>query len=146
MNITVSAAFAAAVALLVSAPALAEAAPAAPVTITLNFATAAPTGKVMVALFNSQAAYGGGAPVAVAAVDVAAGEHSATFADLPAGDYAAKMYHDVDGDGRMNTNPFGLPTEPYAFSNNAVGNMGPAGWDRAHFAASGAVTQTINLR
>ena len=27
----------------------------------------------------------------------------------------------------------------YAFSNNAVGNMGPAGWDRARFSVSGAI-------
>jgi len=67
------------------------------------------------------------------------------FEDLPAGDYAMKAFHDVDGDGRMATNPFGMPTEPFAFSNNAVGNMGPAGWDRAHFSAAGSVAQTINL-
>lgn len=134
---------AAALALLVSTPALAE---TARTTITLDFDTAAPTGKVMVALYDSEAAYSGGAPVAHAMVDVAAGEHSAVFPDLPAGDYAAKTFHDVDGDGKMNTNPFGMPTEPFAFSNNARGNMGPARWDAAHFAASGAVEQTITLR
>ena len=134
---------AAALALLVSAPAFAE---TAKTTITLDFDTAASTGKVMVALYDSVAAYSGGAPVAHAMVDVAAGEHSAVFADLPAGDYAAKTFHDVDGDGKMNTNPFGMPTEPFAFSNNARGNMGPARWDAAHFAASGAVEQTITLR
>lgn len=144
MNVTVSAAFAA-LALMVSAPAFAEV-PAAATTITLDFDTAAPTGKVMVALYDSEAAYSGGAPVASAMVDVAAGQHSAVFADLPAGDYAAKTFHDVDGDGKMNTNPFGMPTEPFAFSNNAHGNMGPARWDVAHFAASGLVEQTIALR
>ena len=150
MNTTVSAVVAA-FALMVSAPALAETTPAAAAAsgttaITLNFDTAAPTGKVMVALYDSEAAYSGGAPVAQAMVDVAAGQHSATFADLPAGDYAAKTFHDVDGDGKMNTNPFGMPTEPFAFSNNAHGNMGPARWDAAHFAASGAVAQTIALK
>ena len=133
----------AAAALLVSAPAFAE---TAPTTITLDFDTAATTGKVMVVLYDSEAAYSGGAPVAQAMVDVGAGQHSATFADLPAGDYAAKSFHDVDGDGKMNTNPFGMPTEPFAFSNNARGNMGPARWDAARFTASGPVTQTITLR
>ena len=70
----------------------------------------------------------------------------ATFENLPAGDYAVKAFHDVDGDGEMDTNPFGMPTEPYAFSNNAVGNMGPARWDRARFAVSGETTQTISIR
>ena len=83
----------------------------------------------------------------VAAVTVAAsGAVVATFENLPAGDYAVKAFHDVDGDGEMDTNPFGMPTEPYAFSNNAVGNMGPARWDRARFAVSGETTQTISIR
>lgn len=141
MKIIASAA--AVIALLVAAPALAQ---SGKTTITLDFDTAAPTGQVMVALYNSEAAYSGGAPVAHAMVNVAAGEHAAVFADLPAGDYAAKTFHDVDGDGKMNTNPFGMPTEPFAFSNNAHGNMGPAGWGAAHFTASGPVEQTITLR
>ena len=69
-----------------------------------------------------------------------------TFEGLPAGDYGVKAFHDVNGNGRMDTNPFGMPIEPYAFSNNAVGNMGPAGWDRAKFAVSGATAQTISIR
>ncbi len=52
----------------------------------------------------------------------------------------------MNGDGEMNTNPFGMPTEPFGFSNNAVGNMGPASWARAHFAVSGETRQTITLR
>ena len=134
---------AAVIALLVAAPAFAE---ASKTTITLDFDIAASTGQVMVALYNSEATYSGGAPVASAIVDVAGGHHSAVFTDLPAGDYAAKTFHDVDGNGKMNTNPFGMPTEPFAFSNNARGNMGPARWDAAHFNASGAVEQTISLR
>ena len=68
------------------------------------------------------------------------------FDGLPDGDYAVRAFHDLNGDGKMNTNPFGMPTEPYAFSNNAVGNMGPASWDRAKFAAAGATAQTIDLK
>jgi uncharacterized protein (DUF2141 family) len=114
--------------------------------ITLTFDTAASTGTVMVSLFGSEAAYGGhGAPVGQAMVNVAAGQHTATFT-VPAGEYAVKSFHDVDGDGKMNTNPFGMPTEPYAFSNNARGNMGPATWSQTHFTASGATAQTISLK
>ncbi|MBU1384457.1 MAG: DUF2141 domain-containing protein [Alphaproteobacteria bacterium] len=115
--------------------------------VSLTFETGARTGAVMVVLYDSEAAYsGGGQPVAQMMLDVAAGEHTATFEGLPAGDYAARSFHDVNGDGEMNTNPFGLPVEPYAFSNNAVGNMGPASWERARFTVSGATAQTIVLR
>lgn len=140
-------ALAAALALL-AAPALAQSATSAapPARITLTFDVGAETGAVMVALYDSETAYAGGRPVRTARVDVAAGERTATFEGLPAGDYGMKSFHDVDGDGTMDTNPFGMPTEPYAFSNNAVGNMGPANWDRAKFAASGDTAQTIRIR
>lgn len=114
--------------------------------VTLTFETGADTGTVMVALFDSPEAYASGRHAAQRMLDVAAGEKAVTFDGLPAGDYAAKAFHDVDGNGAMNTNPFGIPTEPYAFSNNAVGNMGPASWERAHFTVSGPTAQTIRLR
>ena len=131
------------VAAFVAAPVSAASAEAS---LSLKVETSAPTGKVLISLFNSDTSYSGGAPVAHAMIDVSAGETEAVFADLPAGDYAAKMFHDLDGDGRMNTNPFGMPTEPYAFTNNAHGHMGPATWEQTHVAVSGQVTQTINLR
>ena len=138
---TVTAALAA-LTLAAAAPALAV----EPSRLTLTFETGAPTGAVMVALYDSEAAWSDGAPVRSARLDVAAGQRTATFDDLPAGDYGMKAYHDVNGDGTMNTNPFGMPTEPYAFSNNAVGNMGPARWDRARFAVPGTTAQTIVIR
>jgi uncharacterized protein (DUF2141 family) len=122
-------------------------APAFAADLTLNFPTAAPQGQIMVAVFNSEANYGGdGQPAQVAMVDAAGGQKSVTFEGLPDGDYAVRAFHDLNGDGKMNVNPFGMPTEPYAFSNNAVGNMGPASWDRAKFAAAGAVVQSIDLK
>lgn len=117
-----------------------------PVRLVLTFEPGARTGAVMVSLFDSEAAYsGGGAPIRRARIDIAAGERSAIFADLPAGTYAAKAFHDVNGDGRMNSNPFGLPTEPIAFSNNAPANMGPPAWERARLAVAAATTQTITF-
>lgn len=71
---------------------------------------------------------------------------TATF-DLPPGQYGIKMFHDVDGDGKMGTNPFGMPTEPFAFSNSAPAQFGPAKWDAAKFdvaAPSTAHTITFN--
>lgn len=113
--------------------------------VTLTFETGARTGKVMVALYDSEAAYQSGRPVAAREVD-ASGSVVAVFDHLPAGDYAMRAFHDVNGDGQMNTNPFGMPVEPYAFSNNAVGNMGPASWERARFSVSGDTAQTISIR
>ena len=140
---------AAAALLLTAAPALAQ---SADNKVVLTFETGARTGMVMVALYDTARAFNGegtdaDANRAVARTTISAsGRVVATFDNLPAGDYAVKAFHDVNGDGEMNTNPFGMPTEPYAFSNNAVGNMGPARWDRAHFAVSGETAQTISIR
>lgn len=114
--------------------------------LTLNVETAAQTGTVQVALYNSEQSYEGGAPVRVVQLDVAKGEHQAVFEGLDAGAYGIKAFHDVNGNGKMDTNPFGMPVEPYAFSNNAVGNMGPAKWDRAHFDVTGHTAHSMNLR
>lgn len=133
---------AAAALFLSAAPAAAQSADSR---VVLTFETGARTGAVMVALYDSEAAYERGPAVARIAIP-ASGRVVATFDGLPAGDYAVKAFHDVNGDGEMNTNPFGMPTEPYAFSNNAVGNMGPARWDRAHFAVADETTQTISIR
>lgn len=131
--------------LLVAGPASAR--PADDSRVVLTFETGVRTGRVMIALFDSAAAFDGdsGRPVAATAVS-ASGPVVAVFENLPAGDYAVKAFHDVNGDGEMNTNPFGMPVEPYAFSNNAVGNMGPARWDRARFTVSGETAQTISIR
>ena len=123
------------------------AAPAFAADLTVSFPDAAHQGQIMVAVFDSAAAYGDqGGPAKVALLDAAAGETHVTFDGLPDGDYAVRAFHDLNGDGKMNTNPFGMPVEPFAFSNNAVGNMGPASWERAKFAAAGATTQSIDLK
>ena len=131
--------------LLTAAPAFAQ---SADNKVVLTFETGARTGMVMVALYDSASAFDGGSarPVAATAVSASGSRVVATFENLPAGDYAVKAFHDVNGDGEMNTNPFGMPVEPYAFSNNAVGNMGPARWSAAHFAVSGETAQTISIR
>ncbi|WP_333610643.1 DUF2141 domain-containing protein [Brevundimonas bullata] len=134
--------FAVAALLAFAAPAFAQ---SADNRLTLTFETGAGTGAIMVALYDSEAAYEGGQPARATQVDVAAGQHEAVF-DLPAGAYGMKAFHDVNGNGKMDVNPFGMPTEPFAFSNNAVGNMGPAKWDRARFEVSGATAQTIRIR
>ncbi len=95
------------------------------------------TGNIMMAMFDSELAYNGkGAPVRVSMVAANSAEVKTTVEDLPAGKYAVKLFHDVDGDGKMRTNPFGIPIEPFAFSNNAVGNMGEASWSDASFEVS----------
>lgn len=105
-----------------------------------------PQGAVMVQLFNSADGYRNGQAVGANRVAVNADRAELRFADLAPGQYAFRLFHDLNGDGRMNTNPFGIPTEPFAFSNNARGSFGPAAWEQAVFTVNaGENVQQISL-
>jgi len=135
--------------IILSLLALGSALPAMGTTLTVNFTiTDAPTGQIMLSLYDSEAAHdGGGKPVALAAAAVQDGRAVASFPGLAPGRYAIKAFHDVDGDGRMGMTPFGMPTEPFAFSNNAPAVGGPAPWRASSFDISGdAATTAITIR
>ena len=102
-------------------------------------------GTINLGVFD-EAGYETGKAVNGATVTVDAATETVTIEGLAPGFYGIKLYHDVDGNGEMNTNPFGMPTEPFAFSNNAKGRFGPAKWDAAKFevTAEGGV-QVISL-
>ncbi len=68
-----------------------------------------------------------------------------TLHDLPAGDYAVKLFHDANDNGEMDSNLLGLPQEGYGFSNNA-GNFGPASFSEAKVELNGNIQITIRLR
>jgi uncharacterized protein (DUF2141 family) len=121
----------------------ADAQEAGEVSVTFSGITA-PKGALMIGLYDNEAAFAGGQPVGGYRLAVDGSTVSQSIKGLKPGRYAIKVFHDVDGDGRMNTNAFGIPTEPYAASNNAPSTMGPPKWADAVFevGADGAV-QTI---
>ena len=53
------------------------------------------------------------------------------FPDVLPGDYAVAAFHDADGNGALNTNVLGQPTEGYGFSNGARSLMGPPSFEAA---------------
>lgn len=67
------------------------------------------------------------------------------FDDLPEGEYAYTLLHDLNGNGRMDFNLIGIPTEAYAFSNNA-GRFGAPKFEEARFTLAGDMQQRISLR
>ena len=71
--------------------------------------------------------------VANAAAPAATDTVVVVFRGLPAGTYAVAAFHDANGDGELNANFVGMPTEGYGFSNDARGFMGPPAFDEAAF-------------
>ena len=70
------------------------------------------------------------------------------FDEIPIGEYAAAVFHDLDNNGKLRTNFLGLPREPIGFSRDARIRMGPPSYDDAVFRvnADETVTLTIILR
>lgn len=69
------------------------------------------------------------------------------MAGLAAGDYAIAIYHDRNGNQKLDSNLLGIPKEPYGFSGSARNLAGPATWQQARFslpAEGGAVTVQLS--
>lgn len=64
--------------------------------------------------------------------------------DLPPGIYAVSCFHDVNGNGKLDTNWLGIPTEPYGFSNNARPKFRAPNWDEAQIYWNGS--DAVNIR
>jgi uncharacterized protein (DUF2141 family) len=83
------------------------------------------TGQARVAVFNQRQGFPDGESDAfrrtVAAIE--GGRVQVRFDDLPYGEYAVSMYHDENGDQKLNKKIFGIPTEGYGVSNNVVHGM-----------------------
>jgi len=103
-------------------------------------------GQVMVAVYDRAEGFLE-RPMRAAMVAAQAGKVQLVISDLPAGDYAVTVFQDKNDNGTLDTNPVGMPIEPYGFSNDAAGHYGPPSFEQArvHLAESGSRT-TINLR
>jgi uncharacterized protein (DUF2141 family) len=103
-------------------------------------------GNIQVALYNSAGTFmksAAGSGKTAAAKDA----NTVVLKDLPEGEYAFALFHDANANDKLDKNAFGIPTEDYAFSNNALGKMGPPTYEAARFTlpAAGA-TMRVSLR
>ena len=94
----------------------------------------ASTGQAIASLFSSADNYLS-EPVVKQLMPINdAGEALFVFSGLEAGEYAVSVVYDKDGDGKLNTGFFGIPSEPVGFSNNAKATFGPPSFHDASFA------------
>ena len=64
---------------------------------------------------------------------------------VPPGRYAAQLFHDENGNDKMDRGLFGIPKEGFAFSRDAPIRMSPPKWAEAEFGFAGAA-QTIQVK
>lgn len=55
------------------------------------------------------------------------------ISDLPSGTYAISIFHDRNGNKKLDTNFMGIPKEPVAFSNATMKTFGPPGFKECSF-------------
>lgn len=92
------------------------------------------TGDVKIALANSEANYTSKSPsFRGTSATIEGDKATAVFANLPYGEYAVRVYHDANGNDKLDMNFMGVPKEPYGFSNNVRGKFGPAEWKQVKF-------------
>ncbi|HEY3278050.1 MAG TPA: DUF2141 domain-containing protein [Syntrophorhabdaceae bacterium] len=91
-------------------------------------------GDAKISIFNSKESFAAGDTGFRAAVlPIKGGKAEWVLSGLPYGTYAIKIYHDENGNGKLDKNSFGMPKEKYGFSNNARGSFGPPGYDQVAF-------------
>ncbi|HEU0201625.1 MAG TPA: DUF2141 domain-containing protein [Burkholderiaceae bacterium] len=104
---------------------------AADLTVEVNGVTSA-GGEVAVALFNNADEFP--AKFAHGKRVKAEGKTAVVvFKDLPPGRYAVSAYHDANENKKLDRGLFGIPKEPYGFSQEARGFGGPPEFRDAAF-------------
>jgi len=58
---------------------------------------------------------------------------SVAVKDLPYGKYAISVFQDMNGNGKLDKGLFGIPTEPFAFSNNFHPRLRAPKWEDCEF-------------
>ena len=75
------------------------------------------------------------------------GKIEVVFSDIPHGKYSIRLYHDINGNKILDKNIFGVPKDPYGYSNNARAKLSAPSWEDAMFELdSEEVTQNIEVK
>lgn len=66
--------------------------------------------------------------------------------NLRPGTYALAVFHDENGNGKLDTNFLGMPVESYGFSNDARGTFGPPDFLDCSFSLQGPKSLQLTLK
>lgn len=91
-------------------------------------------GTVRIALANSKENHSLNAkPYQDAETEINDKKATWVFENIPYGDYSIRLFHDENGNKILDKGLFGLPKEPYGYSNNARGRLSAPKWEDAKF-------------
>jgi len=91
------------------------------------------TGSVFVALFANAADFAANRALRGGVAPISGGSAQLVFADTQPGAYGVAVFHDENGNGKLDTNVIGIPTEGFGFSRDAAGTFGPPDFAQMRF-------------
>lgn len=112
--------------------------------IRVDLASAPSEGNIVLMLFDSANAFGDFRDPIRKETFSAEGATSFSLEQVPAGEYALVVHHDINSDGVLDKNFIGIPTEPLAFS-NGYRPKGPPSYQRARFTLNDGQTAVMEL-
>lgn len=87
-----------------------------------------------------------GSVFASAVVPIGDGQALAVFENVPAGPFAVSVFHDVDGNGELDSDTLGIPSEDYGFSRDARDLFGPPSFEEARISLAAGETKQITIQ
>ena len=88
-------------------------------------------------LFSRASTFPDGDGIKTVRVSIQGPKATCSFEDLAPGTYAVAVVHDENGNGRLDKNFFGVPSEGYGVSKNHTYAMSSPKWDESKFAHTG---------
>ncbi|MCS6807971.1 MAG: DUF2141 domain-containing protein [Bacteroidota bacterium] len=103
-------------------------------------------GMVRAALYNSPQEFPRGKVWKETFAVASSGETVLRFENVPAGEYAIALFHDENGNTKMDYNFIGMPVERYGFSNNVRATLSAPDFSQAKFTVRSGVSDTLRIR
>jgi len=90
-----------------------------------------PKGIIYIGLYTSQNDFPSFGKQAFACKAIPNGKDTLTviMPNIPTGEYAIAVYQDLNQNGKLDNNLFGIPKEPYAFSRNVHPKLSKPGFE-----------------
>ena len=105
-------------------------------------------GKIKIGIYDSKGFPFLGKEIDGLVIEIKGTSATYVFKNISACKYAISVFQDSNVDGILNKNMFGVPKEPYGFSNNKYGKFGPPNFEDVSFDVKEgtSISLTINLK
>ncbi len=90
------------------------------------------TGEILISLYSNEEAFRS-EPLKTHRQAAQTGDIAVLLNDLPVGDYAVMLFHDINSNGKLDTNLIGIPKEPWGGSLNGTRVFGAPKWQDVKF-------------